>query len=129
MSNIGSSINNSTKLLPPPIENSNNTNENINLLAASNAIDDFEDNLDNYFSDISTNTGVNNTGVNNTGVNNTGVNNTDLNNNIIQSNNVQSNQNNSIDLLDNTLLNNNSDFEIFDKGTPLAEFEGRVIVE
>ena len=109
MSNIGSSINNSTKLLSPPIENSNNTNENnTNSLVASNAVNDFENTLDNVF-------GVNL--LDNTGVNNTGV------NNIIQTNNVQSNQNNSIDLLNNTLLNNTSEFEIFDNGTPLAEFD------
>ena len=128
MSNVGSSINNSTNLLSPSIENNTNSNENnTNSLVASNAINEFEDNLDNVFGvnllDNNNNTGINNT-TNNTSIPNTGVNNnTDLNNNIIQSNNVQSNQNNSIDLLNNTLLNNTSEFEIFDNGTPLAEFD------
>ena len=131
MSNVGSSINNSTNLLSPSIENNTNSNENnTNSLVASNAINEFEDNLDNVFGVNlldNNNTGISNTGISNTGISNIGINNTGISNtsvsNIIQSNNVQSNQNSSVDSLNNTLLNNNSDFEIFDNGTPLSEFD------
>ena len=102
MSNIGSNINNPTKLLSDFAENKT-SNENINSLKAFNSINTLEDTLDDVF-----------------GINNTNINNTNIQSNIIQNNN-QSYNNNQSD--NNNLLNNNFNFEIFGNGTPLSEFD------